>query len=169
MADGCEREPEASSSALDLVGGMPTMLVGTDMSVATAAEKVAAVMDRLCKLNLDDTPSNPKYAQALEDGGATLLELMDTPALTHADCKIKLGMLDQMATWYQEGDPDITACFKTYSHEVTKLLQRATQSRSDIEDHSSGVVWSKPVRWFLGVASAVPSAIFSRWDSGSFS
>jgi hypothetical protein len=169
MVDGCGNATEAKPGPSSLVGTMPTPFGAADISVTKVAKKVVAVADRLSKISLNEAPLNLAYAQALEDGRIALLEMVETPAFSYEACKAKLDILGQMSAWYQEGDPDILKCFMVFSQEVVGLFQQATQGQSVEDDRSPGAGLSKSVRWFFGVAAAVPSAFLNRWDSGGLS
>jgi hypothetical protein len=165
MADGCGCEPEVIPPAISAVG-VPTPFEGVDLAMTMAVNNVAAVIDRLARMNVEDAPTNPSYAETLEDGRIAMLELAETPAHSSVECNTKLAMLDQMALWFQEGDPDILHCFVSAAHENAALLQQVTDQKSGLDGAQRSVAFSRSVRWFLGIAAAVPSAVFSRWGSG---
>jgi hypothetical protein len=169
MADRYGCEPEVKPPATGFLGAGTTSFEGTDSALTKAAMRVAAINDRLVKMNLEDTPRTLAFAEALDDGRDALLDLVEIPAQSPRACCIKLATLKQLTIWYQEGDPDILNCFVAYAHEVTALLHQSAIDKPGTDDPSRALALSKSVRWFLGIAGAVPSALFSRWDSGGLS
>jgi hypothetical protein len=120
-------------------------------------------------MNQEDAPRDLAFRKALDDGLDALVEMFEIPARSTEACNIKLAMLTQMASWYQEGDPDILECFVNYAHEVTALLRQVTLGKLATVDPSPTVAVSKSVRWFAGIAATVSIAFFGRRDSGGLS
>lgn len=132
-----------------------------------SAAKVAAILNQLTTLAMEDAPASSLFPRTLDEGRLALLEMVSIPAHTVSACQIKLSLLTKMAPWYQEGDPDMLKCFMIFAEEAMRLLERQTAEKPDDNDQPADIFMSRSMRWFVSLATAVPSAFFAGpWDSG---
>lgn len=166
MTNGVEVDTAKTSRAINYNAFGQDPGEDPDALILAAAAKVMAAHERCIRMYRRELPRDGSFARSARERRCALLELIAIPAASSAECVTKLNILTEMLPWFEGEDPDLFDCFVTFSREVTALLQRNEARKHSLAKPPRDGAGNSRVRWFLGLAAAVPGLINGRWDSG---
>jgi hypothetical protein len=139
-----------------------------DTLVEHALDRVHEKLTQFQRI-LDTEEHSPLAMSMHSDLTHAMIELVHTPAESIANCVKKLETIQSSADYFIDGDDTLLHCYKTWSVEITNLIASKPRNGMLLPRKMDAYSRNKSVRWFLGLAVALPSVLINRWQSGGLS